>query len=587
MKQILRFNKIIKSIIIAGDLCILNALFVTLYYVLDTDTQCILLSDSLPQLLVLLNLVYLLCNYSKGVVLHRRIVRADHIVMRAVRNTFCHAVVFISLITLVHFGSLSTRFLVIFYTAFLALLVLYRLIFRHFVKIYRRKGGNRRTVALVGDGSNMVELYEEMTADPTSGFKVVGYFAEHPSDNYPKECRYLGTPQEVIPYLKKSKTEQLYCGLASSHSKEIMPIISYCENNLIHFYSVPNVRNYLKRRMHLELIGSVPVLDIRQEPLAQPENRLAKRLFDIVFSLLFLCTIFPIIFIIIGLAIKITSPGPIFFKQKRSGEENKEFWCYKFRSMRVNKDSDKVQATLNDIMAETFRSLRTNLLFMLGDPDKKVILVTSTMSGEGKTFIASNLAVSLALLGKKVIIVGLDIRKPGLNKVFRIHHKEKGITGFLSAPQSTDLRSMILPSEVSNNLHVLPGGAIPPNPTELLARKSLDDAIELLKKDYDYVVLDTAPIGMVTDTQLIARVADISVYVCRADYTHKNDYQLINELYANKRLPGLCTVINGLDMKKKKYGYYYGYGKYGRYYGYGKKYGYGYGYGYGDTSDSK
>ena len=348
MKQILRFNKIIKSIIIAGDLCILNALFVTLYYVLDTDTQCILLSDSLPQLLVLLNLVYLLCNYSKGVVLHRRIVRADHIVMRAVRNTFCHAVVFISLITLVHFGSLSTRFLVIFYTAFLALLVLYRLIFRHFVKIYRRKGGNRRTVALVGDGSNMVELYEEMTADPTSGFKVVGYFAEHPSDNYPKECRYLGTPQEVIPYLKKSKTEQLYCGLASSHSKEIMPIISYYENNLIHFYSVPNVRNYLKRRMHLELIGSVPVLDIRQEPLAQPENRLAKRLFDIVFSLLFLCTIFPIIFIIIGLAIKITSPGPIFFKQKRSGKENKEFWCYKFRSMRVNKDSDKVQATLND-----------------------------------------------------------------------------------------------------------------------------------------------------------------------------------------------------------------------------------------------
>lgn len=255
-------------------------------------------------------------------------------------------------------------------------------------------------------------------------------------------------------------------------------------------------------------------------------------------------------------------------------------------------DSDEkyaiaVRENDNDIMAETFRSLRTNLLFMLGDPDKKVILVTSTTSGEGKTFITSNLAVSLALLGKKVVIVGLDIRKPGLNKVFHISHKERGITQYLVAPQSTDLRSMIQSSDLSANLHILPGGTIPPNPTELLARKSLDDAIELLKKDYDYVVLDTAPIGMVTDTQLIARVADISVYVCRADYTHKNDYQLINELYANKRLPGLCTVINGLDMKKKKYGYYYGYGKYGRYYGYGKKYGYGYGYGYGDTSDSK
>ena len=224
---------------------------------------------------------------------------------------------------------------------------------------------------------------------------------------------------------------------------------------------------------------------------------------------------------------------------------------------------------------------------MLGDPDKKVILITSTMSGEGKTFISSNLAVSLALLGKKVIIVGLDIRKPGLNKAFNISHKERGITQYLSAPKTTDLSSLIRPSGVTAHLDLLPGGAIPPNPTELLARRSLQDAIEILKQKYDYVVLDTAPIGMVTDTQLIARVADASVYVCRADYTHKNDYQLINELYNNNRLPNLCTVINGLDMKKKKYGYYYGYGKYGKYYGYGKKYGYGYGYGYGSTSDRK
>lgn len=237
----------------------------------------------------------------------------------------------------------------------------------------------------------------------------------------------------------------------------------------------------------------------------------------------------------------------------------------------------------NNIMAETFRSLRTNLLFMLGAPNRKVILVTSTMSGEGKTFIASNLAVSLALLGKKVIIVGLDIRKPGLNKVFQISHKERGVTQYLSTPQTTDLYSMILPSGTTKNLDLLPGGIVPPNPTELLARPALADVIELLKKEYDYIVLDTAPIGMVTDTQLIARVADASIYVCRADYTHKNDFLLINELQERQRLPQLCTVVNGLDMKKKKYGYYYGYGKYGKYYGYGKKYGYGYGYGQDET----
>lgn len=246
-----------------------------------------------------------------------------------------------------------------------------------------------------------------------------------------------------------------------------------------------------------------------------------------------------------------------------------------------------VRENENNLMAETFRNLRTNLLFMMGNPDKKVILVTSTMSGEGKTFIASNLAVSLALLGKKVIIIGLDIRKPGLNKVFHISHNEKGITQFLSAPQSADLQSLIQASNVTPNLNVLPGGAVPPNPTELLARPALDNIINILRKEYDYIVLDTAPIGMVTDTQIIARVADASIYVCRADYTHKNDYQLINELQERKRLPNLCTVINGLDIKKKKYGYYYGYGKYGRYYGYGKKYGYGYGYGQEHNHNSK
>lgn len=246
-----------------------------------------------------------------------------------------------------------------------------------------------------------------------------------------------------------------------------------------------------------------------------------------------------------------------------------------------------VRENENSLMTETFRNLRTNLLFLLDGPQKNVILVTSTMSGEGKTFIASNLAVSLALLGKKVIIVGLDIRKPGLNKVFHLSHHHRGITQYLSAPQETSLDELIQPSGIHPNLDLLPGGVVPPNPTELVARPALDDVIRQLRGRYDYVVLDTAPIGMVTDTQLIARTADISLYVCRADYTHKNDYRLINELQQQKRLPGLCTVINGLDMTQKKYGYYYGYGKYGRYYGYGKKYGYGYGYGVETEQHSK
>lgn len=231
----------------------------------------------------------------------------------------------------------------------------------------------------------------------------------------------------------------------------------------------------------------------------------------------------------------------------------------------------------NNLMSETFRNVRTNLQFML-ENGKNVILVTSTISGEGKSFISANLAISLSLLGKKVVIVGLDIRKPGLNKVFNIPKKEHGITQYLTNT-TANLMDFVQPSDINKNLFILPGGTVPPNPTELLARGGLEKAIETLKANFDYVILDTAPVGMVTDTLLIGRVADLSVYVCRADYTHKAEFTLINELAENNKLPNLCIAINGLDLNSRKYGYYYGYGKYGKYYGYGKRYGHGYGYG--------
>lgn len=241
-----------------------------------------------------------------------------------------------------------------------------------------------------------------------------------------------------------------------------------------------------------------------------------------------------------------------------------------------------VRENRNELMEEVFRSVRTNIQYMLLE-GQKVILFTSTTSGEGKSFNAGNLACSFAFMGKKVVIVGLDIRKPGLNKVFQLFHKEAGISQYLSNPEHTDLLSLCQVSTISPNLYILPGGATPPNPTELVARQALDNAIQQLKQHFDYVILDTAPIGMVTDTQLIARVADLSVYVCRSNYTAKSEFKLINELHQDGKLPHLSVLINGIDMNKRESGSYYGYGKYGKYghYGYGKKYGYGYGYGYG------
>lgn len=241
-----------------------------------------------------------------------------------------------------------------------------------------------------------------------------------------------------------------------------------------------------------------------------------------------------------------------------------------------------VQENRNELMEEVFRSVRTNVQYMLSE-GQKVILFTSTTSGEGKSFSAGNLACSFAFMGKKIVIVGLDIRKPGLNKVFQLSHKGVGISQYLADPDHSDLLSLCQKSTVSDNLYILPGGSIPPNPTELVARKALDQAINILKEHFDYIILDTAPIGMVTDTQLIARVADLSVYVCRSSYTAKSEFKLINALKEEGKLPHPCILLNGIDMNQRENGSYYGYGKYGKYgkYGYGKKYGCGYGYGYG------
>ncbi len=256
-----------------------------------------------------------------------------------------------------------------------------------------------------------------------------------------------------------------------------------------------------------------------------------------------------------------------------------------------------VRENENDMMAEAFRSVRTSLQFVLDGPEKKVIQFTSTSSGEGKTFVSSNLAVSIALLGKKVILLGLDVRKPILAELFGLTDRKRGITTFLTGdPNDKELLfQQIMPSGVNPNLDILPAGVVPPNPAELLSRVNLDNAIKFLSEKYDYILLDTAPVGLVTDTLIIARVADASVYVCRADYTAKNDLNLANSLYAENKLKNMSLVLNGVDMTKRKYGYYYGYGGYGKYgrYGYGR-YGYGryghyghYGYGYGQESGNK
>lgn len=238
-----------------------------------------------------------------------------------------------------------------------------------------------------------------------------------------------------------------------------------------------------------------------------------------------------------------------------------------------------VRENSNDIMEETFRSLRTNLGFVM-KKSEKVLLCTSVMPGEGKTFVSTNLAMSMALMGRKVLVVGLDIRKPRLAKLFGLVTGHHGLTTYLAGEDSSDgfLREQIFNSGMHANLDVLPAGLIPPNPGELITSERLDDAFARFREWYDMVIVDTPPVGLVSDTLLLGRLADATLIVCRCDYSLKRNFNIVNTIHQEGKLPKMNLVLNGVDLQQRKYGYYYGYGNYGRYGRYGSYGSYG-GYG--------
>ena len=230
-----------------------------------------------------------------------------------------------------------------------------------------------------------------------------------------------------------------------------------------------------------------------------------------------------------------------------------------------SKGSIVIQENKSNLMSEIFRGLRTNLQ-LAGDDKEKVFIVTSTTTGEGKTFIASNLAMSLALLEKKTIMVGLDIRKPRMAELFGIGDRQHGITNILAKEECNweEVKDQIVASGVNHNFDLLMAGPTPANPGELMVRKSLKQTIALLKEHYDYVIIDTAPVGLVADSLQLSKLADRTLFVCRADFSTKSSFTYINKLDEQKKLPNISIVINDIDLSKKKFAYSYGFGKYSK-----------------------
>ena len=340
-------SKLMVWSVIVGDMVLMNILFMALYYIWPHLSQGPVYSGGYWEMMAFNTICYFACTYYDGVLLHLRKTRNWNIIGKVTENCVKFLVISVAFIALAGYDGISTRFFVLFHLLNYIILICWRIFCHYIVRKYRRKGRNTSACIYLGTGSNIRELYNAQYY-PSAGYRILGYFNNIPDEKMPEKVPYLGKPEEALKYLQSHKVDNIYCTLPSEESELILEIISWSEHNFAHFFHVPHVRNYLQHRMWFDTVGDVPVLSLHSSPLNEVDNRFIKRTFDLIMSGLFLCTVFPFIYLIVGAIIKITSPGPIFFKQKRNGINGKEFWCYKFRSMKVNKDADKIQATKND-----------------------------------------------------------------------------------------------------------------------------------------------------------------------------------------------------------------------------------------------
>ncbi|MFI3317810.1 MAG: undecaprenyl-phosphate glucose phosphotransferase [Rikenellaceae bacterium] len=349
MSQVERLNRLIAAMVVTIDVIVINTLFIAFNFIGIKFFGENICGGNILGVILLLSISYVSSTAINGVVLYHRRVRADQIVVSTLR---CYFIFFLIwwFLSLLYLPELSISLLIISYFTFTAFAqILLRLVLRWIIKLYREQGHNSCSVVYLGCAANMAELYCEMHASATTGYRIIGYFDDQPNYDFPGGCKYLGTASEALAFLEANSVDRVYCGLSSKYGKDvIVPIIKYCERNLIRFYSIPNLRNYFPRRVLLEAFSTVPMLSIHMEPISRPVNKVIKRTFDLILSTLFLIVIFPATYLVVGVITKLTSRGPIIFRQKRHGLDGKEFWCYKFRSMVVNDESDTLQASKSD-----------------------------------------------------------------------------------------------------------------------------------------------------------------------------------------------------------------------------------------------
>ena len=342
------YGHLLQWLIRLCDLLLINAFFVVIYYVsVHYFEQPVMTYEKKGLALILVNLAYFIVAATIPLQTSTNIIYIERLIK--VSTIF---IILVSILTTIFFAlfkvasSVNLAFWVASYVLLTSLYVLLHISIRLALKAYRRKGYNHKRVILVGAGDGGKAIYAELKGSDF-GYKIKGYFLDQDVDD-DEMPEYLGKVENLKEYVLKNKIDEIYCTLESEDKAIITDLIFFSERNMVRFYLVPHFFNYIKRRFVLKFVESVPVVSLRYEPMQFLSNRIIKRTFDLVFSLMVLTFIFPPILLVIGTLIKLSSPGPLFFKQERTGLQGKSFMCYKFRSMTVNKLADSQRAVKDD-----------------------------------------------------------------------------------------------------------------------------------------------------------------------------------------------------------------------------------------------
>ena len=348
--------------VLIGDLIILNVSFITVCNLLYGAWDGFESQQNYFSWLFL-NLIYILVFVNSKINLNQRVIRKERTIKNAGKIVVLTFLFLIALLFLTKDAPLNRRFILELFGLIFVGLVIWRYIFTFFLFRYRKAGKNRRNFVIVGEGSTALELKDTLTQDPTLGYQFLGFIVNGKEKGALLKSQILGNLDDIEEISHQHMIEEIYCVSPDTPKHRISDLIEFAEDNLIRIKIIPDFERYIKKTVNLNFIGQFPVIQLRSEPLEFYGNRILKRAFDIFFSLFVLIAIFPWLFPLLSIFVKMSSPGPIFFKQLRTGENNENFTCLKFRTMKKSKDAHLKQASKDDMrITRTGKFLRKSNL---------------------------------------------------------------------------------------------------------------------------------------------------------------------------------------------------------------------------------